>query len=322
MESQDPPSSQSPGPLRTFTCFPRLPIEIRATIWKHTLEPRVVELKFDCHECHSLESIITLYTKRGFYTEVRTPVAMEVNRDSRQAALPYYELCFSSRCYTTRTRFNFRLDTLYLDSAISGVLPLFFSIMTDNEVANLRYLALDVTGWEAPDEGIALGKEFKKILRKSISELEGLEELLISEKVDSWLNEDEWELGGTWKYSRVRFDHIQLLEEYPPMLSFANLVSWPWYPPEVFNGFKVNKQRFVLGLRKSMKAVPSRDIEKEDGDDDDEDDHDEDEEEDDEGDDEDGGEEEESSSEGEDYLDVPSEDCERTPTFPLFRAFN
>ena len=31
---------------RAFTCFPRLPLEVRAIIWRQTLEPRVVEIFF------------------------------------------------------------------------------------------------------------------------------------------------------------------------------------------------------------------------------------------------------------------------------------
>lgn len=92
MESQDYPSSQSLGPLRTFTCFPRLPIEIMQRIWKLTLEPRVIELLFDCGPQDYMrdydDNKVLLYSKQGFHARVRTPVALEVNQDSRQAVLP------------------------------------------------------------------------------------------------------------------------------------------------------------------------------------------------------------------------------------------
>ncbi|KAE8441024.1 hypothetical protein EG329_006088 [Mollisiaceae sp. DMI_Dod_QoI] len=244
-------SIRSPTTCPTFTCFPRLPIEIRTMIWKHTLEPRVVELKFEYGETDIEDIQLSLYTQKGFYTEVRTPAALEVNRDSRQAALPYYELCFGSWWYPARTRFNFKLDILYLDYDISRAFPLLFGSFTDSEMAKLRYLALDTTEWcmvlyDQPG--------FEQKFPRFIKALQGLEELLFSFKADYWFYDSEmW--GGFWDESKIKYDHIQLLESLPEVLSWIDGKDWPSMLNSHFPKLVAEKQRFVLGLRKSLTAV-------------------------------------------------------------------
>lgn len=87
--------------LASFILFPKLPAEIRQIIWRLTLQPRIVEVKF-------IES-------RGFYTRVPTPTALQVYRDSRRALLASYPTCFGNVIYTPLILFNFSLDTLYFD---------------------------------------------------------------------------------------------------------------------------------------------------------------------------------------------------------------
>ncbi len=90
--------------LQEFTIFPKLPIEIRQTIWKLTVRPRTVE--------------IYRSTTRGYWSNVKVPTALRVNRDSRNAVSYLYPLCFGSVFHEPRIVFNFSMDILYFDDMI------------------------------------------------------------------------------------------------------------------------------------------------------------------------------------------------------------
>ncbi|KAF8856675.1 hypothetical protein BDZ45DRAFT_691529 [Acephala macrosclerotiorum] len=199
---------------------------------------------------------VLLYSKDGFHIRVRTPAALEVNQDSRQAVLPSYELCFGSRWYVPRTRFNFRLDTLYTNHDMGKALPWSFNSLTDNEAAKLRYLAFDISLWDVVGDSVVNEVGFKNNLRRSIKSLKGLEELFISRRAEWWFNDniDEW--GGSWVYFHDKSNRIQLLNELLPMLSFASEYGLPSECPPVFEGFMVNKHRYVIALGAGMTAVP------------------------------------------------------------------
>lgn len=125
---KDPPKVWRPY-LEKFTLFPKLPIEIRQAIWKTTLKPRAVEIE------HGVD--------RGFYSRVHVPVALRVNKDSRNAVGLLYPLCFGSVLHQPRIVFNFSLDTLYFDGAEWTDVPLFLTGLKDIELRQIRSIAVD-----------------------------------------------------------------------------------------------------------------------------------------------------------------------------------
>jgi hypothetical protein len=116
------------GPHTSFPQFVKLPVEIRTFIWQLTLQPRVVAIDF--------------LQARGFGASVSIPVSLQVNQDSRAAMLPFYPLCFGNLVHPPQIRFNFSLDTLYIQgTAQPWVLPLLAS-MTKAEYTNLQRFAV------------------------------------------------------------------------------------------------------------------------------------------------------------------------------------
>ncbi|KAF8855593.1 hypothetical protein BDZ45DRAFT_793208 [Acephala macrosclerotiorum] len=118
------------GVGETFYPFRRLPIELRQMIWRLSLEPRVVEVLWaeadgqialapqleDLEHGHA--GPFSLITDVVFFSLAKLPTALKVNQDSRSAVLPLYPLCFKSISYGAYVRFNFSLDTLYVDQGL------------------------------------------------------------------------------------------------------------------------------------------------------------------------------------------------------------
>lgn len=127
------------------TCFPRLPLEIRTMIWKQTPGPRVVEILFgdeayyDDRDNESVRAEVCIHNEQGFHTNIRTPVALEICQEPRKAVIASYPLCFGSVWFPRRIRINFEIDTLFINDQNLKVLPLFFSLLDQNESHNLRY---------------------------------------------------------------------------------------------------------------------------------------------------------------------------------------
>jgi hypothetical protein len=115
--------------LEQFTLFPKLPIEIRQATWRFTLQPRAVEIAYTYnHE---------------YYSHVGIPVALRVNRDSRNAVSLLYPLCFGSILHQPRIVFNFSMDTLYFDEMIWTELPKFLVSLGDVELKQIQSIAVD-----------------------------------------------------------------------------------------------------------------------------------------------------------------------------------
>ncbi|CZR62718.1 uncharacterized protein PAC_12615 [Phialocephala subalpina] len=139
------------GVGETFHPFKRLPTELRQIIWRLTLEPRIVEVGWktsvgekddipsfsdeaDIEDEYDILSISSTEPEIDdeddsspksssepelpdieFFSYVPLPSALLVSRDSRDAVLRLYPLCFASSTSGPQVRFNFALDTLYLD---------------------------------------------------------------------------------------------------------------------------------------------------------------------------------------------------------------
>lgn len=122
-----PNASSSDMPSISF--FSKLPIELRTIIWRMTLEPRIVELE---------------YCASGFFELYSDPPALLVCQDSRNAVIDQYPLCFGTTTQPARTRFNFALDTLYIDYYnIEERITLLFAIFKDHEISGLQRFAID-----------------------------------------------------------------------------------------------------------------------------------------------------------------------------------
>ncbi|PMD47462.1 hypothetical protein L207DRAFT_158225 [Hyaloscypha variabilis F] len=126
---QDPSKVWEPY-LQEFTIFPKLPIEIRQAIWKLTVRPRTVEIY------HS--------TTRGYWSNVKVPTALRVNRDSRNAVGYSYPLCFGSVLHEPRIVFNFSMDILYFDDMMWTEIPRFLTSLKDAELTKIQSIAVSM----------------------------------------------------------------------------------------------------------------------------------------------------------------------------------
>jgi len=104
-------------PGKSFTLFPKLPLELRRQIWRATFEPRHVDLSI--HECnHSNRLIHESFEPVLPYI----PIALSVNRESRTEALQYYCYIFDNYANTSLepielhppVSFNPRIDSAYI----------------------------------------------------------------------------------------------------------------------------------------------------------------------------------------------------------------
>jgi hypothetical protein len=126
------------------------------------MEPRVVEITYDLPD--------------GFYSTALYPVALTVCQESRKALLPHYALCFGTIFHPPKTRFNFSLDTLYLDNSFEEDVPHLFGAMGERELKGLRYVALDSYFNGSDNNGEF---EFVVHLRRAMRCLKSLRELQI-----------------------------------------------------------------------------------------------------------------------------------------------
>ncbi|TVY87596.1 hypothetical protein LAWI1_G007529 [Lachnellula willkommii] len=186
-----PPAEWKPF-LTSFSLFPELALEIRQMIWKCTLKPRIVELNY--REEH------------GFYSRVKAPVALQVCSESRNAVEHLYSLRFGSVLDEPAIRFNFFLDTLYFDIAVSEDIIHFLALLKLEEVNHIKYLAIDhlvhaLREWS--DEPM---QDSLPALRKAACAMPELKEFLVVYKLDEDYHEHGLPSGsGT----------MQLYEKFP-----------------------------------------------------------------------------------------------------------
>jgi hypothetical protein len=148
-------------PSPSFTVFPNLPLELRCLIWEKTCEPRIVEVSYEDDGFSSLSSV---------------PMALRVCKESRDTVIHSYPLCFGSIFYPPKIRFNFTLDTLYIDNKIEEDIPHFFSTLREREISSLRFLAIDGY-FVGPTSQYDVA--FISNMRRAVKSLTGLKELLV-----------------------------------------------------------------------------------------------------------------------------------------------
>jgi hypothetical protein len=142
---------------QAFTRFSDLPIELRAAIWKATLRPRTIEIRYQTPGGH------------GWSSAAKLPLALEVCKESRTIISPLYPLCFGGQPGThspPRIRINFAIDTVYLPGFMRSFVPHFIGFMNQFELNQLRSLAIHE-------------RHLFYDIRRALRSLCGLQELLI-----------------------------------------------------------------------------------------------------------------------------------------------
>jgi hypothetical protein len=148
--------------------FDDLPTEIRQNIWELTLEPRVIDLAYD--------------EKKGFYAFTNTPVALRVNKDSREAVIKRYPRCFGSILHSARIRFNFSLDTLFFYRDLQALVGQFLVGMTRRERRQIQFIAVDECISTPPPEELEnpeydmVSHDVMKYFRKAVRVMPALKE--------------------------------------------------------------------------------------------------------------------------------------------------
>jgi 2EXR family len=148
--------------LTSFTVFPNLPFELRCLIWETSCESRTIEIAYD--------------SDAGFVSNVDPPIALEVCKESRKALINNYPLCFGSIYHPAKIRFNFSIDTLYIDNSIEEDLAHVFSTFREQEISGLKYLAMDNYFGNPPIEDDL--DPFDGV-KRAVKCLTGLRELLV-----------------------------------------------------------------------------------------------------------------------------------------------
>ncbi|KAN0122775.1 hypothetical protein V8E51_001101 [Hyaloscypha variabilis] len=163
-----PAMSDNPRALTSFTVFPNLPFELRCLIWETSCESRIIEISYDSED--------------GFSSSVDPPIALEVCQESRNHLLNNYPLCFGSIYHPAKIRFNFSIDTLYVDNSMEEDMAHVFSTFREREISSLKYLAIDNYYGNAPIED-----DFDPFegLKRAVKCLTSLRELLVVFHVDS-----------------------------------------------------------------------------------------------------------------------------------------
>jgi hypothetical protein len=151
--------------MALFTIFSKLPIELRTKIWKLTLQPRIIEIQFT--------------NKKAVYTKSKLPTTLYVSKESRAAVEKFYPFCFGSVWHKYQTRFNFDLDTIFLNSNYYNDFCHFFTLAGFSELHEIRYLAIDnlcqhISNIHDPDK-----EDFKK-LRKVVKSMKALQEMSVT----------------------------------------------------------------------------------------------------------------------------------------------
>ena len=154
--------------LTSFTVFPNLPFELRCLIWETSCESRTIEIIYDSEE--------------GFLSKVDSPIALQVCQESRTHLLHNYPLCFGSIYHPAKIRFNFSIDTLYLDNTIEEEMAHVFSTFREQEISSLKYLAVDNFYGSTPIED---DYDPYEGLKRAVKCLRGLKELLVVFHVDN-----------------------------------------------------------------------------------------------------------------------------------------
>jgi len=204
-----------------------LPLEIRQEIWRLCLEPRVVDIR---------------WYNFGFASTTELPAVLTLCKESREAVLWLYPLSFGSLVYPPRTRFNFRLDTLYLGRELQDELDHFFGTLKEQELKTIRFLAInsDLMHWRRE----VLGDDTLDVIGRPLKHLTALKECIFVH--DVCLLDMTGDLVFNVK------DPIQLFNQLPEALRVLGLMEISILPeiPEI--NLRGVERREVYSWRKPL----------------------------------------------------------------------
>lgn len=166
-------------------------------------KPRTVELVYDEED------------PEGFCSRAPYPPALELCQESRNAVINSYPLCFGSIFFPAIVRFNFALDTLFIDNELEENLPHLFSTFKDAEINGLRYLALDeyyIFDYRLDEDKLGEG------LHRALKTLKSLKEIQLVFDVESLAS---MTLGCDEGHKKILYD------ELPKELSHINFDPLP-----------------------------------------------------------------------------------------------
>jgi hypothetical protein len=149
--------------LDTFTCFPKLPLELRLKIWAFTIRRGILTIEPYSERERSFRPRSYLVKARV----VRQPALLHVNSESRQVALQYYSAC-KPLLGKVPVFFNRQLDGLHLKDT-GSFMSFWLAILQDKHIKsciekNVRVLVIENTS------GMQLAQIMKQVL--------GVEEVL------------------------------------------------------------------------------------------------------------------------------------------------
>ncbi|KAE8443890.1 hypothetical protein EG329_001299 [Mollisiaceae sp. DMI_Dod_QoI] len=191
------------GVSNAFHPFKQLPVEIRHMIWRKTLQPRIVEMRWKSIPAEVSRHIATernpdrvaaLSGTHGicYYSPAPLPVALLVCRDSRNAVDALYPLCFATATSGPATRFNMSIDILYLDyffdelwhGSYNKPVFTFLESLSPMEATRLENIALgQILGYP-----LGPPKEYWTKLGRSIERFTGLVNILTVHDLSSPLS--------------------------------------------------------------------------------------------------------------------------------------
>ena len=185
----------------TFPQFPKLPTELRAMVWKLTLHSRTIEIEFQ--------------EARGFYTRVGTPVALRVCRDSRNAVILSYPVCFGNILFEPRTAFNFSLDTLFIGNSIQEQTLHLLAGLNAKELSQLKSLAVDTELNFNFEYGGDTEIDYIKAVKKAAQSMTSLKVFQMAYDLVGWLEAEIDEGRGP----------VQLFKKWPPYIERSHFCS-------------------------------------------------------------------------------------------------
>jgi len=127
----------------TFTLFPKLPVELRRIIWRHSLPgTRVVAVFCDAYD-----------QAPSFRSTTPVPTILHVSSEARMVALRYYELRFAvstTPALPARTYFDSEIDSLYLGvgnfhPSGNDAIASFIRLLQPRDLNSIKNLIMDAT---------------------------------------------------------------------------------------------------------------------------------------------------------------------------------
>lgn len=117
-----------------------------------------------------------------YYSIAPLPAAFYVSKESRDAVINQYTLCFASESSPAAIYFNFELDMVFLDKHFQAVGTRFMECLSDAEREGITRLAVDESVLDNRHQPI-LGKDEMSVLRMELLSLPKVTELTLTSTV-------------------------------------------------------------------------------------------------------------------------------------------